>query len=127
MTEVQIDKGNIEIMLFDGWEKATRQTFDPDHNGGSNTIHGYKKLDRFVRAEDVEFDIVYHQSWNALMPVVEKIESLGYYFSMVKTDVTITNIEHHSICHCARFETKIMTAWMAIVSFLQWYNKNNNL
>jgi hypothetical protein len=77
-------------------------------------------------------DLRYHTSWDWLMPVVEKIESieneLGYLYSvtiMNKNQCEITN-ENEYICG-GGFEnletTKIEAVYEAVVGFIKLYNE----
>lgn len=144
-----VAEGNKLIMLFDGWEIKKRMTFDPDHNGGSNWYEVFSKNGRTVRIEDVEFDIVYHQSWNALMPVVEKIEDKthkGFSISVNifgqgaaiyinptdaggnkyegKREIANTlNCNYFNDYLGAKKVSKIVAVWQAVVEFIKWYNK----
>lgn len=80
-------------------------------------------------------NLCYHQSWRLLMPVVEKIESMGYETHIVKLkdskrwvcDIVIgTNV--HGNPHTASSlnpNSKIESVWNAVVDFLKWYNKQN--
>jgi hypothetical protein len=66
------------------------------------------------------------------MPVVEHIESLGYYNTIEKIvhrkdDVhrswfyKKTSVDLFRIAS-AEHESKITAAWLAVVAFIQWYN-----
>ena len=81
----------------------------------------------------------YHSSWDCLMPVVEKIESLGYKTSIIKSmvDLNIMLIkdrednhyrEHSSfeIEHTLYGNTKIEAVYNACVDFILWYNPNKS-
>lgn len=76
----------------------------------------------------------YRYSWDCLMPVVEKIESLGYKTSIIKSmvDLNIMLIkdrednhyrEHSSfeIEHALYGKTKIEAVYNACVEFILWY------
>lgn len=121
-----IDEGNKLIMVFDGWTKTTRQTFDPEHNGGSNTIHGYEKDGRFIRDEDIEFDIVYHQSWNDLMPVVKKINKLnddnGDKYFQEWLDLIDNDEPDPLYLLDLKITEPITNVYKAVVQFIQWLN-----
>lgn len=114
-----IAEGNLSIMIFDGWKKESRQTFDPDHNTqnpGSNTYYVYVKNGREVRPEDIEFDIVYHQSWDALMPVLKKIGDLqSKKESVALWDNIVVGLSIISI----------KLTWRFAIEYIQWYNTNS--
>lgn len=71
---------------------------------------------------------LYETSWNWLMPVVEKIEKLGYgvtigmgMYCVIQDDVTTDDIEFTGM-----EESKILSTHKAVVEFINWYNKQDN-
>lgn len=73
------DKDNKLIALFMGLEEDGVDGYlvDMDKDYGYQVIH--------------ESCFLYDSSWDWLMPVVEKIESLGYWVNRNDGDVTISN------------------------------------
>ena len=78
-------------------------------------------------------DLKYHTSWSRLMPVVEKIEDLGYYTEINKK-INGGNYVHISdnslnkdIAQSYGLSSKINAVWLAVVEFIKWYNKNKSL
>lgn len=72
----------------------------------------------------------YHEKWEMLMPVVEKIESYGYpVFIFPKSMVAINKNGTISSEHVARVDNyklpKIEAVWLAVVEFVKWYNQQN--
>lgn len=82
----------------------------------------------------------YHTSWDWLMPVVEKIESIhdehhGYFGVHISSngctiqatnfrpDKPIPNPPHYFADYV--YDTKILSTWMAVVGFIKWYNNEN--
>ena len=72
----------------------------------------------------------YHNSWDWLMPVVEKIESLEDKYDYFTVNISGGNnpyIESSTgelIADIAGFElTKIQATYKAVVEFIKWYNK----
>ena len=66
-------------------------------------------------------DLKYHKDWNWIMPVVEKIENLGFEVRIQFDFCIITNGDNY------RKETdfgggKLITTYTAIVDFINWYN-----
>jgi hypothetical protein len=70
----------------------------------------------------------YHTSWDWLIPVLEKIESLEY-----DTHIILTHQSNNKppfipvllIGHSKSYEkdySKIETVWTAVVEFIKWYN-----
>lgn len=73
----------------------------------------------------------FNDSWDWLMPVVEKIESLNYDFQMMGGCwVIIYDIdpdrEQGTELIEESAETKIKTVYAACVRFIKWYNENKH-
>ena len=76
-------------------------------------------------------DLKYSTDWNWLMPVVEKIESLGefgYCVTISSTWIRIYNQIHNTdtIVDMDTFnskDTKIQDIYNAVVEFIKWYNE----
>ena len=72
----------------------------------------------------------YHSSWDWLITVLEKIESLGYSVCMESR----RNVKHR----CVIFKSPLLidkgdesapwidSAWKAVVEFIKWYNKQTH-
>ena len=68
----------------------------------------------------------YHKSWDWLMPVVEKIENLGYEFFIVEDRVKVSHNTDHSIETIIDLtsRSKLNATYNAVVEFINQYNKN---
>ena len=69
----------------------------------------------------------YHKSWDWLMPVVEKIESLGYEFFIVEDRVEVSHNTDHSIETIIDLTfdgSKRDATYQGVVEFINEYNKN---
>ena len=83
-------------------------------------------------------DVKYHSSWDWIMPVIEKIESLGYdtvidfrnnpysqrkdgmsYWAQIGKDKITDDIFGTS------YESKMESVIKCVVKFIQWYNQQN--
>jgi len=67
-------------------------------------------------------DLKYHSSWDWLMPVVEKIESLGYEFTIIESRCNINHNTDHSVEELFHIETlgsKLNTTYQAVVNFIK--------
>jgi hypothetical protein len=71
----------------------------------------------------------YKTSWAWLMPVVDRIENLGYGVSIgmgdycvIQDDVTSDGIEFTGMA-----ERKIQSVYDAVVEFIKWYNENKKV
>ena len=91
------------------------------------------KKTHFFRLENMQF----HSSWDWLMSVVEKIETMGFQvdtlsrllpLSMTEKDHNcfIWNDEHtYKVCETSSIESKLKATYEAIIEFINWYNKRN--
>ena len=73
--------------------------------------------------EDCELE--YHTSWDWLMPVVEKIESLGYVFTIQGGKAEYGEMISETQCFIA--EDKLSSTYQAVVEFINQYNKNESI
>ena len=117
-----------------GWYKTIPSTFDTE----KELRFGYREY--LCRNDSIK----YHKSWDWLMPVVEKIESLpkdnhhgkfGVHISSNTCSIQGTNL-HKAIKNLSEygavymsdpnaiFNTKIESTWYNVVAFIKWYNEN---
>ena len=68
----------------------------------------------------------YHEDWNWLMEVVEKIESLGYRIEIVKHICRIYLSNKETIIISENIP-KIEAVYSAVVEFIKWYNNQNKV
>jgi hypothetical protein len=69
----------------------------------------------------------YHDDWNVLMNVVEKIESLGYKFQICRKRVTVledSGSQPH-VLSC-KMDNKLRAVHSAVYDFIIWYNKHTS-
>lgn len=122
MTTEQILENNRLIAEFMGWKKShypnlPDKMYNLDKDGEEMGCH----ISQFS----------YHNSWNWLIPVVEKIESLGYVVKIhlkscfiMSHDKFIANIGNY-ISKFHSKASKIDAVYAACVSFIQWFNTQN--
>jgi hypothetical protein len=75
----------------------------------------------------------YHTSWDWLMPVVEKIESLGISVEIIKNDVHLKGFYYYAKNSSAYYDeyipgadmSKIESTVYSIIKFIEWLNQNN--
>ena len=68
----------------------------------------------------------YHNSWDWLMPVVDKIENFGFEFIISENRVKIKHNTDHSIeelFHSETIGSKLNTTYKAVVEFIKEFNK----
>ena len=75
-------------------------------------------------------DLKYHKSFDWLMPVVEKIESLGYEVKIGRISCQVHEILKQnspiSSLVCGNISKKIDLVYDVCVNFIQWYNQNKH-
>jgi hypothetical protein len=72
-------------------------------------------------------DLHFHESWDWLMPVVEKIESLGYELIIAESRCKINHNTDHSIEEVINIDiigSKIEATYQVVVEFINEYNLN---
>lgn len=65
----------------------------------------------------------YHKSWEWLMPVVEKIESIQYKVAIENSECQISGYEY-----CRDFYSegsKLHAVYNSVVEFIKWHNNKN--
>lgn len=129
MQREEIDEGNMLIAEFMGWVNTNNYSWKVLENN------------KWVTKTDRE-GLTFHYSWDTLMPVVEKIESLrlkvyGFgvyeYFNVLSyptmctissglknSDENITSPYYYN--HTCFGENKLNTLWRSVVEFIKRYN-----
>jgi hypothetical protein len=112
MTDIEIIEGNKAIMFFDGAEYATI-----DILGKAYGCIKYK--DSYYPEWNLP---KFNEDWNLLMHVVEKIEAIensdDYEIDIFGNCCEIGTKDEHSTVG----KTKKEAVWLAIVSFIKFYN-----
>ena len=82
----------------------------------------------------VDVSLRYHESWDWLMPVVEKIEDIqdgnegdsirGHIYEVTIKQGNIVTIQGDGCSIWADASPKILSVWIAVVEFIKWYNQN---
>tara|TARA_R110000824_G_scaffold244397_6_gene433188 strand:+ start:1848 stop:2228 length:381 start_codon:yes stop_codon:yes gene_type:complete len=73
-------------------------------------------------------DMQFHTSWNWLMPVVDKIESLGYSYDRINADVFINNQNGENVIPNpmdGNTMTMIEKTYYVVVEFINEYNRTD--
>ncbi len=71
-------------------------------------------------------DLEYHTSWDWLMPVVEKIETYLWVFSISGLKIEYATIDQYKKGDSQVFPVpgkKIIAVYEAVVFFIKWYNE----
>ena len=100
--------------------------------GMQHTDIGWYDNDEVLQLQDNTFDdLDFHKSWDWLMPVVEKIFSLGYHYEIKPRYMMIKERTSLDWMSCeANFKGKTYNKsqkeiiYNAVVEFIKQYNKN---
>jgi hypothetical protein len=70
----------------------------------------------------------YHSDWSWLMPVVERIEGLGFYISINRNHCAISKDRFGAsvLCETSSFATKMQTVFQCVHSFCQHYQRETH-
>jgi len=134
MNEQEILKGNKLIAEFMDW------SYEQQHRNFryADDTKVWKKcwFDTYgIRRTDKNNPLLFHSSWDWLMPVVEKIETIndlddGYCSDFVLTATyhiqnwTVSILDNNIEVTEQEGLTKIGTTYKAVVEFIEWYNQN---
>lgn len=71
--------------------------------------------------------IHFHDYWGELMPVVEKIETLGFLIEITHWTVTVIKPTDfgNEVTYCKTENTKIEAVYAAVVAFIKHFNSLN--
>lgn len=117
MKKNEILEGNKLIAEFNGLSYCTKYMYEGWYK---NSEHNNRICD---------FDgLKYNTSWDWLMPIVMKIEELGYEVNIkgIKCSVNCVLEENPIISYVLGEKSKkIELLFTVIVEFIKWYNENN--
>jgi len=106
MSEITIEQKNILIGVFDGWM--------PDYGGQGSPF--YWKEAGFTPLFALPEQLKYHTSWDWLMPVWFKIQTIG-------ADLGYSFKRFHEKFHAGIDHQKIEMCHQAVYQFIVWYNQ----
>jgi len=112
MTEQEILEGNKLIAKFMGAEIDENFARFLNYSNDSVSGRGYHI-----------FELLYHSSWDWLMPVVEKIESLKEVESAFIIELNYCSIwVKDNLVFNTEEKTKIKSVYKTIIEFIKWHN-----
>ena len=125
-----IIENNKIIAEFMGYVKNCSDkdfTFYTHPDGKGIIIRSHHDCDRFISHKLMEArGFIFHRSWDWLLEVVEKIESLGYRIEIVKHICRIYLSNKETII-ISENTPKIEAVNIACVEFIKWYNNQNKV
>lgn len=90
-------------------------------------LYDYSHIDQDPQWYALE-EFQYHTSWGWLMPVVEKIESLGYTFEKnyqsIDKDWQSLIVKGNDILYQEFNNDSLKSSYYVVVEFIKWYNEN---
>lgn len=92
-------------------------------------LRGNVLIRDFMEEPEIPVRCKYHLSWDWLIQVVEKIESLGKSVLIENYSVLITyshnqNPREKRLYIFKHEETKIEACWLAVIEFIKWHYEN---
>ncbi len=137
MTQQEIISGNKLIAEFMGAKKTGAST-----SLGNGKISNEYRVNVTEQIEAIFYDkegawndfkdLKFHSSWDWLMPVVEKIESLSknpciqWWATIYANTCSIADEDENVICDVPA-NTKIEATWKAVIDFITWHNQNKTI
>lgn len=125
---MKIIEGNELIAKFMGWEvdKYTGKEINYFVEGQLDVYP--KVVGSCIAFQHMKF----HTSWDWLMPVVEKIEKLGFWVNIKKNHVTVAwdnkgSFDSKMIHSEFGDQSKIQRVYTCVVEFIKWYNEETVL
>lgn len=105
------------------WNEAT--THYNSYFKTKEEVEGLIKGSNYLISKNAEprlINLYYHSSWNELMPVVERIESMGYGCKSFLGCVEFVNCGDRYTTWPFGKDKKAAT-WDAVLEFIKWYNR----
>lgn len=108
----KIIEGNKLIAEFDGWDKT------------NHIDEAFGNL--YIKDGESAYanDFIYELSWEWLMPVLEKINTLKYPYLISHKTCSIYKVWQQEFISHEHGKTTIEATWNAVIQFIEWYNKN---
>ncbi len=127
MKTSEILENNILIAKFMGWQVIKEGKYFTTYKPSAKNPCSIKSVVGYVYERPAWYSIAnhcnYHSDWNWLMPVVDKIESLGF---VVEISLHQTCLYKKPSCDnfsCNRItDDKLKSTYMVVVEFIKWYN-----
>jgi hypothetical protein len=127
MTEEKIRKNNKLIAEFMGCIKEDRFCGVEGHQHQWK-VWRFKDSAFHNTIGDFKIDTPYHDTWNWLMTVVEKIENMennNFSVNICKTKCFIDAILENITCK--NTGNKLESTYLAVIEFIKWYNENRQI
>ena len=133
MTRKEVIEGNKLIAEFMGYSVGFPHK--TDKYGYIQTVEGYiipSIVNPSPHPSDIDThqfsltDLRFHSSWDWLMLVVEKINTMNSKYEINIYSQVVTLFSYSPIETKAKFNnsefTKIVAVWLTVIEFIKWYN-----
>ena len=100
----------------------TDNEFIAEFMGLKENAQGYWTIPDYHLKGGESFKLLYDTSWDWLMPVVEKIESLGFKVAIELNGCTIFKDYGAPVTTTGNWDTKINAVYKAVCGFIPWHN-----
>jgi len=124
MTTQEIIEGNKLIAEFMAVKNEISDIYYLPQFGHYFNCYGHLEYNECFRLDELK----YHSFWDWLMPVVEKIDKIGFNVQIGRISVNISRIldgENTIIgLVCGDIDKKLELVFSACVNFIKWYNQN---
>lgn len=126
MMNKEILENNKLIAEFIGWTNVLDCKYSEFISHKDWVMAQYYSTDKHKKRTTHIKLFKYHESWDWLMPVIGKIEDLGY-------PTTISKWAEEQVNCCSidgvvdfnsKSDNKLKVTYGAIIEFINWYNKN---
>jgi len=95
----------------------------PNPSDGGRTW-GYEVIEMNGETYSPEWTTLkYHKSWDWLMPVVDKIEDMGYYFTICRWTCSVSEEWKDETKHGISTDSKINAVYKSVITFVNWYSR----
>ncbi len=123
MESTTIIKNNILIALF---ERETAKFLKGKRASKGFDYIEYRDKKGNYDGQTLVLSLNYHKSWDSLMLVVEKIETLpNTHVNIKQNECTIVTADRNPTkakCLVVTDDNKLQAVYVAVVKFIEWYN-----
>lgn len=112
----EIKQNNILLAKFLGWKEQTDPT--------ERWLGAFRTSEGIVHKNTNVEPLLFHSSWDWLIWVVEKIESLDVTVEIEGHNCMISDINGSGYHQYVAHDSKINAVYVSVVAFIKWYNDN---
>lgn len=126
----EITEGNKIIAKFMGATVTQSYSENKDYEQDGFLFYYPERSSPSIYRNMSSNSIKYHSSWDWLMPVVEKIHKVGFYYKLTDWQFFICRYNDYSgvIAYDSKTdidEPEIYRVFKTVIQFITWYNNQN--